>query len=162
DVVARSEGTTVRSSHARRIADGVQRTPRDHSANPSLEWTNSAGPIVGERFVLTLILTALSLTLAVAFVLRRAGQRKVARIMSLPEPEQKVGEGTPEEGPGRAGLAVRIREAAPRPRGGLRRSRGHLRALPPVEGERRSDGERDGRARHAGDGDGGSRRRLAA
>jgi hypothetical protein len=61
-----------------------------------------------------------------------------------------------------AGLAVRGGPAAPGSRDGIRRSGGHLRPLPPAARERRVDGERDGRARDAGDGLGGQRRRLAA
>ena len=71
-------------------------------------------------------------------------------------------EHTPEEDPGRGRVAVRQRAAAPRPRRGSRGPVRHLRALPPVEGQRRGDGERDGRARHPGDGVRRSRRRLAA
>jgi hypothetical protein len=56
------------------------------------------------------------------------------------------------EDPHRAGLAVRERPASHRPRGRVRGARRRVRALSPVEGLRRPDGERDGRARHAGDG----------
>jgi hypothetical protein len=56
------------------------------------------------------------------------------------------------EDPRRAGLAVRQWAAPYRPRGRVRRARGRLRPLSPAEGQRRADGERDGRARHAGDG----------
>ena len=67
-----------------------------------------------------------------------------------------------EEDPRRAGLALREWAAPHRPRGRLRRAGGRVRALPPVEGRRRADGERDGRARHAGDGLRRPERRLAA
>lgn len=90
---------------------------------------------------------------------------KVARIIRpVPEPEHVDLRAEPktEEDPGRAGLALRLREAAPGPRGRVRRAGGHLRALPPPEGERRVDGERDRRAWDAGHGHGRSRGRLAA
>ena len=57
-----------------------------------------------------------------------------------------------EEDPRGAGLAVCGGIPAPRARGGLRRPGGRLRPLPPVERQRRADGQRHGRARHAGDG----------
>src|SRR5262249_36757433 len=64
------------------------------------------------------------------------------------------------EDPGRASLAVRSRAPAPRPRSRLRRPVGRVRALPPAAGQRRSHGERNGRARHAGDGGGGQGREV--
>jgi hypothetical protein len=66
------------------------------------------------------------------------------------------------EDPRRARMAVREWAAPHRPRGGLRRAGGRVRALPPAQGERRPDGQRDGRARHAGDGGRRPERRLAA
>jgi len=96
--------------------------------------------------------------------LRRHGaRRREARIMSLPELEPVVG-GTQREAedPGRAGLAVCVGEEAPGPRGGVCGPGRHLRAVPPPEGQRCPDGERDRRARDAGHGRGRSRGRLAA
>ena len=52
----------------------------------------------------------------------------------------------------RTSLAVRQWAATYRPRGRVRCARGRLRAVSPLEGQRRAHGERDGRARHAGDG----------
>ena len=52
----------------------------------------------------------------------------------------------------RTGLAVRQWPAPYRPRGRIRRARGRLREVSPLEGQRRPHGERNGRARHAGDG----------
>jgi Peptidase family M23 len=69
---------------------------------------------------------------------------------------------TVREDPGSTGVAVWQRPAPHRPRGGLRRARGRVRALPPAQGRRRLDGERDGRARHAGDGGRRPERRVAA
>jgi hypothetical protein len=73
-------------------------------------------------------------------------------------------EGAPtvREDPGSTGMAVWQRPTAHRPRGGLRRAGGRVRALSPAPGRRRLDGERDGRARHAGDGGRRSERRVAA
>ena len=65
------------------------------------------------------------------------------------------------EDPRRGRLALRERPAAPGPCRRPRRALRHLRALPPAEGQRRPHGERDGRARHAGDGLGRSRGRVA-
>jgi len=56
------------------------------------------------------------------------------------------------EDPHRARLAVCRRASPPRARGRLRSPVGRLRPLSPPRGERRAHGERDGRARHAGDG----------
>jgi hypothetical protein len=64
--------------------------------------------------------------------------------------------------PRRGRMAVRERTAAPGPCRRPRRAVRHLRPLSPPQGQRRPHGERDGRARHAGDGVGGSRRRVAS
>ena len=56
-------------------------------------------------------------------------------------------------------MALRERSAASRPRGRPGRAVGHLRALSPAQGQRRPDGQRNRRARHAGDGVGRPRRR---
>jgi hypothetical protein len=66
------------------------------------------------------------------------------------------------EDPGRGRVAVRERAAAPGPCRRPRRAVRHLRALSPTGGQRRPHGERDGRARHAGDGVGRPGRRVAS
>src|SRR5581483_7374032 len=66
------------------------------------------------------------------------------------------------EDPRRARVAVREWAAPHRPRGGLRGAGRRLRPLSPVAGQRRPHGERDGRARHAGDGGRRPERRIAA
>jgi hypothetical protein len=66
------------------------------------------------------------------------------------------------EDPGRGGVALCERAAPYRPCRGLRRPLGHLRPLPPAPRQRRADGERNRRARHAGDGRRRSRGHLAA
>jgi hypothetical protein len=53
---------------------------------------------------------------------------------------------------GCAGMAVRGWPAPHRPRGRVRRPVRHLRAVPPPQRQPRVDGQRDGRARDAGDG----------
>jgi hypothetical protein len=80
-----------------------------------------------------------------------------ARIMTA-----RVRVSVPAEDPGRAGLAVCERAAPHRACGGVRGTRGHLRALPPPAGQRRPHGVRDRRAWDAGDGDCGQGRALAA
>ena len=140
---------------------------RSHSSGPdrgSAHLATAHGDTGASRALATaLAVGALMLLLALVFALRAKGLRTSARIMSVPEPEHVVGQPEqPQEDPGRARLAVRSRETTSRPRGRVRRAGGHLRAVPPTEGQRRPDGERNRRARHAGDGDRGSRRRLAA
>jgi hypothetical protein len=110
------------------------------------------------------VIAVLTVAAGLMFAYRRRSTGKVARIMVLPRPEQNHGRAEPAETEdlGGAGLAVRSREEASGPRGRLRSARGHLCAVPPAERQRRPDGERHGRARHAGNGHGGSRRRLAA
>ena len=76
---------------------------------------------------------------------RRSGARPVRMIAANVE--------RAEEGLGGACLAVCGGTPAPRPRGGVRRSVRRLRAVPPPQGERRPHGQRNGRARYAGDGD---------
>jgi Peptidase family M23 len=112
---------------------------------------------------LTVALAGVGL-LGLALAARRDLWAKVARIiMTVPETEHVDRRAEPKaEDPGRTGLALRVREAAPGPRGRVRRARGHLRALPPSEGERRPDGEWNRRTWDAGHGHGRSRGRLAA
>jgi hypothetical protein len=108
----------------------------------------------------------LGLALAVAALVRRARSHArrepealvEARIISALERPDAASA----EDPGRGRLALRERSEAHRPCGGIRRPVGHLRPLPPPEGQRRPDGERDGRARDADHGRGGQRGRLAA
>ncbi len=135
------------------------REPREASGRSKAASHGSRG---NHRLRLALALAALALAAGLAMAFRRRGGREAARIMSLPEPEHVVAETQPKEDPRCARVAVCVREASPGPRGRLRSSGGHLRALSPLEGERRPDGERNGRARNAGDGHGRSRGRLAA
>lgn len=108
-----------------------------------------------------LVLGALAIACTGAWLRRRGGPNP-ARMMDLPQPENAFARDEPEERPCRPRLAVCVGTSASGPRGGVRGAGRHLRALPPAEGEPGADGERDGRARDAGDGRGGPGRRLAA
>lgn len=117
-------------------------------------------PEVGPRRELPLELTAavlVALVAAVALARRRGpGTGEPARIMGGDD-------GSPTaEDPGRRRVAVCERTSAHRSRRGLRRPLGHLRPVSPAPGQRRADGERYRRARHAGHGGRGRGRSLAA
>ena len=96
--------------------------------------------------------------------------RRVRRARPAPAPEMgddariisSVGDPVAAEDPGCRGLAVRERPEAHRARGGIRRPVRHLRPVPPAEGQRRADGERDRREWDADHGHRGQGRRLAA
>jgi hypothetical protein len=151
--------TPDRSSERDRSTSAVRASGVVKTSVPDRAREKSGGD--GQlRFALAL--AALTIAARLGFMFRRAVLQNLARIMSLPEREPVVGEAESEEDPGRTGVAVRVRETSPGPRGGLRRAGGHLRAVPPFEGQRRSDGERHGRARNARDGDCRPRGRLAA
>ncbi len=113
-------------------------------------------PAAPGRSPLPLVLGALVL-LATAALVRLRSAASPARIISLREHIAGA-----EEDPDRSCVAVRERPAAHRPRRGVRRSFGHVRPLPPAEGQRRADGQRHRRARNAGDGGGRRRRGVAA
>ena len=110
------------------------------------------------RSILTAPMTAVALGAVLALGLagcarvlakRRA---KAARIMA--------GDVAGSENPCRSRVAVRLRPAPHRPRGGLRRSIRHLRPLPPTARQFGPDDQWNGRARHARDGRGGRRGRV--
>ena len=82
--------------------------------------------------------------------------RKQARIMATDELHDAT------EDLGRSGLAVCVGPPSHRPRGRVRRAVGCVRAVPPTPRQRRADGQRDRRARHAGDGRGRSGGRVSA
>jgi len=172
---ARVHGLLSSRAHiALRDADGETRSPRGWLSNVSSSSgrlpvavssrRSSVRAAPGPRH-LPVTLAAGLLTLGVGLLLlrRRASIRNAARIMSLPEPELSFGGAEQQaEDSGRPGLALCGREASSGPRGRLRRSGGHLRAVPPSAGQRRPDDQWDRRARNARDGDGRSRERLAA
>jgi murein DD-endopeptidase MepM/ murein hydrolase activator NlpD len=153
DAEARPSGASQPLS-ARRIRSGERRAAAGRSApsnHGAASGTLTRGALLGS------VCGALCGAL-VLLVRRRARteRAKPARIMSVP-----VGR-TAEEDSRRTRVAVRERAAASGARRRVRRTGGHLRALPPAERQRRPDGEWDGRARYACDGLGGPRGRLAA
>jgi hypothetical protein len=101
------------------------------------------------------------------FVLAPAAAAAIAAVLLLVRmifspSSSSEGARTVREDPRCPGVAVRQRPAAHRPRGGLRRARGRVRALSPAQGRRRADGQWDGRARDTGHGRGRSARGVAA
>jgi hypothetical protein len=167
----------VRKTLANPIPRGIQRAPRSAAplrarrarasrppvaqarpkASPDATWV--ARPASEQHRSVPVALVAL-LALAIAAAVGLAGARMIMSPSSTSEGARA--EPVPAEDPGRRRLAVRQRSAAPRARRGSRGPVRHLRAVPPAEGQRRGDGERDGRARHAGDGVRRPGRRLAA
>jgi hypothetical protein len=92
--------------------------------------------------VLPIVLLALAAGLATLVAVRMISSPSVRNEGARPGREDSR----------RAGLAVRQWPAPHWSRGRIRRARGRLREVSPLEGRRRPHGERDGRARHAGDG----------
>jgi hypothetical protein len=105
-----------------------------------------------------LVLTCLAALAGVAGLAcrRRREPRDPARIMGGDD------RSLTSENPGSGRMALCERTTTHRPRGGLRRPLGHLRPVPPAAGQRRADGQRHRRARHAGHGGRGRGRSLAA
>jgi hypothetical protein len=100
---------------------------------------------------------ALALLILIAGALGRiAVLRKQPRIMASDELPDAA------EDPGCSGMAVCIGPTPHRPRGRVRRAVGCVRAVPPTPRQRRADGQRHRRARHAGDGRGRSGGRVSA
>ena len=117
----------------------------------------------GQTILFASVVLGLTLFACFACAMRGSRTQSRARIMSLPESKERVGAARREaEDFGRTGVALRGRQAASGPRRRLRGAGRHLRALPPVEGQRRADDQWHRRARHAGDGHGRSGGRLAA
>ena len=152
-----------------RPAAPIRRTTRPSSGaeKHAIAWRQSAGAaapatrapddrgrrahLMSPATVLRALLASVAAAVASAAVLRRRCRNPV-RMM--------IGDvGAPQD-PRRRGMAVRERPPAHRSCGGLRRPVGYLRALPPASRQRRAHGQRDGRARHADHGHGGSRGRL--
>jgi hypothetical protein len=159
----RARDHAERSTRADSTSRRFTRLPRPRREQGEATATTAASSHASNVVPLAVALVTFVAGSALALTLRRRGLRKATRIMSLPELEHVVvGAAKTEEDPRRTGVAVRGRETSPRPRGRVRSAGGHLRALPPSEGQRRPDGERHGRTWDAGHGHGGSRRRLAA
>jgi hypothetical protein len=138
---------------------------RAHSPGPvASRSTGSPARRSRSHHLLPPIAAALT-AVAVAALLhrRRRDDRRPPRIIVEGKTFQEpiLGEATAES-PRCARVAVRERAAASGSRGRVRGAGGHLRAVPPAQGQRRPDGERDGRTRHADDGRRRQRGRLAA
>jgi hypothetical protein len=148
----------------RRPAQAVSRPASDGgAASPAREPRGAARRAVAAAVhhgVPAALLAVLALIGAASAGLGLAAARMI--MSPSPASEGASAAHVPAEDPGRRRVAVRQRSAAPRARRGSRGPVRHLRALSPAEGERRGDGERDGRARHAGDGVRRPGRRLAA
>ena len=89
-------------------------------------------------------LPALLLGLLLLGIRRGAGQAPPRMMEPMAAPRT--------EDPGRARVALRRGPPPPGPRRRIRRPLRRVRALPPAQGQRRADGQRHRRARHAGDG----------
>ena len=107
------------------------------AAEARLRWS-TVGPLLALLGLLG------GLVAAVVGAARLRADRERVRMMA------RSGSGS--EDPGSACLALRSGASSPGARGGLRRPVGRFRALSPPQGQRRSHGQRDGRARDAGDG----------
>jgi hypothetical protein len=126
-------------SRARELAP-----PRSHAA--AALSGGSRSPVTSWQRLLAAALVALASLGAVgATAIRMISHR-------YPSSEGARADAAPAEDSRRAGLAVREWAAPHRACGGLRRAGRRLRALSPLEGQRRPDGERHRRARDAGDG----------
>ena len=137
------QATVPAAADARRplaLAPSPQHRPDGRAvpgSRPGAGHLGPAEPVVATALLLTVLAFAL-------IALRRADRRRPVRMIAASVRE--------EEGPGRACVAVCGGSPSPWARRGVRRSVRRLRALPPPQGERRPHGQRDGRARHAGDG----------
>jgi hypothetical protein len=162
---------TAHAADAERVTSAAHELPPVAVGERKQAATSTSRDASAGQALLPPLIAAIvaSLALAAAFALRRRLRKRqvTARIMSVPgrSSEQEpisVRAATRQEDSRGARMAVRERSSPPRSRGGVRGAGGHLRAVPPLEGERRADGEWDGRTRHAGDGRGRQGGRLAA
>ncbi|TML71641.1 MAG: M23 family metallopeptidase [Actinobacteria bacterium] len=163
DVQTRRSPRAATGASSASAASGVVATSPVRAPRTAIETPGSSA---AARSPLAPVLALLAIAVSVAGALfalirrRRRGERRPARIIGA-----DVATGTHlglAEDSRRSGLAVCERPSASRPRGGVRGPGRHLRALPPPEGRRRDDGQRDRRARDAGDGVRRPGRRLAA
>jgi hypothetical protein len=173
DVTARAAtsvpdaGRSPAASHTRAPGSSARAT---HPTSDAVSRTGGrSGGGVSDVVPLLVASIVAVLSLVTAFLLRRrlASRGTPARIMSgvgrsFEQEPILVGTAAQQEGPRRARVAVRERPTASRARGGVRGAGRHLRAVPPAEQSRRADGERNGRARDAGDGRRRPAERLAA
>ena len=151
---------TVTAPSSRVVRDGRAEVRTRPSVHAGLRARDLAPPIVAT------VVALLSLVAAVLLRRRLPERWRAARIMSLPgrsfEQEPTLVPAGAQEDPRRASMAVRERSETSGARRWVRGAGRHLRAVPPLEGQRRADGEWNGRARDAGDGHGRPGRRLAA
>jgi hypothetical protein len=134
---------------------------------PTAFGISSAPATTARRRTSVLLRSLLALLAATAFAIaakaaRMISARRPAAPLVPPHVEGALAGAESAEDPGCSRVAVREWSAAHRPRGGIRRPVRHLRAVPPAQGQRRPDGERDGRARDADHGRGRNRGQLAA
>jgi hypothetical protein len=177
-VVARPSAVVAPPRVTRRpVRDAAVLVPAHHvvrhtPAAPRSIGAPGAGAVVRPRVAIHRVRTpavsashphrgGLPLVLPAALAAALAAVLALVRMILGPS-SQREGARSAREDPGSAGVAVWQRPPAHRPRGGLRRAGGRVRALPPAQGRRRLDGERDGRARHAGDGGRRPERRVPA
>ena len=154
---ARGDGARLRRRSFRRSCRGAVRA--GHRVRPGRRGPAAVPAVLHRpRSLLPLVLVLLA-SVASARVASRPLVSSVAR--PRPPREHVLSQSVAED-PRRARVAVREWAAPYRPRGGLRRAGGRVRALSPAEGQRRADGQRNGRARHAGDGGRRPERRIAA
>jgi hypothetical protein len=128
----RQAGASVAARTAPVHSKGSQRSSR-RSSRTSAPWV----------IAVLLVLLAVGVLLGVAAARRLVGQGRV-RMMA-----RNV---SGSEDPGSARVALCSGPSPPGACGRVWRPVGRFRALSPLEGQRRSHGQRDGRARHAGDG----------
>ena len=130
----------------------------DHRGARASSHAEAVRPNADRRWAVLAVVVAALVAAAAACTL---GARRVAP-KGLPIIGARERAGNSEEDLGRRGVAVCQRPPAHRPCRRLRRPVGHVRALSPAPRERRPDGQRNGRTRHAGHGRGGRGGRVTA
>lgn len=147
-------------ARATRAVDTFERTAADARGRTQARRTARRRPIAQPRALPTAPVDAVAprheprrggLFLPVLAVVMLLAAAALAEVLGAVRMMVRCGTGTQED-PGRSGVAVCGRSPSPRSCGGLRRPLGRVRALSPAEGQRRPHGERNRRARHAGDG----------
>jgi hypothetical protein len=154
---AASSPPPARTWRPLRLTSPVLRRPHGGASIPAVAGAGAATGTAALTVRIVLVAVLVLAAMALVGLLRRTVGRLARRIISGHECEPFIAEDS-----GRGRVAVRERPASHRSCGGFRRPVGHLRALPPAEGRRRPHGQRDGRARHTGDGRRGQGRRVNA
>jgi hypothetical protein len=142
-----AHGFDKQASDARKRprARGSRSYPRAHTQAAATGAIAATSPQVGSRRHPSALAATFAIGLLLAAV--AAGSAFGAVRMMV-----RGGRHSEQEDPRGAGLAVCGGSPAPGARRGLRRSVGRVRPVSPAEGQRRPHGERNRRARHAGDG----------